>query len=70
MLNQAKNTKLIYATLHFEEQPFKMYTNEFKQDVIEWNNNKIVVGENLITLNGCVEELGRVVEYIKTNCEA
>lgn len=70
MLNQAKNTKLIYATLHFEEQPFKMYTNEFKQDVIEWNNNKIVVGENLITLNGCIEELGRVVEYIKTNCEA
>lgn len=70
MLNQAKNTKIIYATLHFEEQPFKMYTNEFKQDVIEWNNNKIVVGENLITLNGCVEELGRVVEYIKTNCEA
>lgn len=70
MLNQAKNTKLIYATLHFEEQPFKMYTNEFKQDVIEWNNNKIVIGENLITLNGCVEELGRVVEYIKTNCEA
>jgi hypothetical protein len=70
MLNQAKNTKLIYATLHFEEQPFKMYTNEFKQDVIEWNDNKIVVGENLITLNGYVEELGRVVEYIKTNCEA
>lgn len=70
MLNQAKNTKLIYATLHFEEQPFKMYTNEFKQDVIEWNNNKIVVGENLITLNGCVEVLGRVVEYIKTNCGA
>jgi hypothetical protein len=70
MLNQAKNTKTIYATLHFEEQPFKMYTNEFKQDVIEWNDNKIVVGENLITLNGYVEELGRVVEYIKTNCEA
>ena len=70
MLNQAKNTKLIYATLHFEEQPFKMYTNEFKQDVIEWNNNKIVIGENLITLNGYVEELGRVVEYIKTACEA
>ena len=70
MLNQAKNTKLIYATLHFEEQPFKMYTNEFKQDVIEWNDNKIVVGENLITLNGYVEELGRVVEYIKANCEA
>lgn len=70
MLNQAKNTKLIYATLHFEEQPFKMYTNEFKQDVIEWNNNKIVVGENLITLNGYVEELGRVVEYIKAACEA
>ena len=70
MLNQAKNTKLIYATLHFEEQPFKMYTNEFKQDVIEWNDNKIVIGENLITLNGYVEELGRVVEYIKTNCEA
>lgn len=70
MLNQAKNTKLIYATLHFKEQPFKMYTNEFKQDVIEWNDNKIVVGEHLITLNGYVEELGRVVEYIKTNCEA
>lgn len=70
MLNQAKNTKTIYATLHFEEQPFKMYTNEFKQDVIEWNNNKIVIGENLITLNGYVEELGKVVEYIKTNCEA
>ena len=29
MLNQAKNTKLIYATLHFEEQPFKMYTNVY-----------------------------------------
>jgi hypothetical protein len=70
MLNQAKNTKTIYATLHFEEQPFKMYTNEFKQDVIEWNDNKIVVGEHLITLNGCVEELGKVVEYIKATCEA
>ena len=69
-MEQAKNTKTIYATLHFEEQTFKMYINDFKQDVIEWKHNKIVVGDNFITLNGCVEELGRVVEYIKALCEA
>lgn len=69
-MEQAKNTKTIYATLHFEEQTFKMYTNDFKQDVIEWKHNKIVVGDNFITFNGYLENVENVVRYIKALCEA
>ena len=71
MLEQNKMTKMIYGLLHFEEQAFKMYTNDFHQDVIEWHGNKIVVGDNFLSLNGYLQDdINEVMTFVKTTCEA
>ena len=66
MMNQEKMTKLIYGVLHFKEQPFKMYNNTLKQDVIEWQDNTIVVGDNVLWLNGELQDdVNNITNMIK-----
>jgi hypothetical protein len=70
MLEQNKMTKMIYGLLHFEKQTFKMYTNDFHQDVIEWHGNKIVVGDNFLSLNGSLQDnVEEVMTFVKAACE-
>jgi hypothetical protein len=66
MMNQDKMTKLIYGVLHFKEQAFKMYNNTLKQDVIEWQDNTIVVGDNVLWLNGELQDdVNNITNMIK-----
>ena len=66
MMNQCEMTKMIYGVLYFKKQIFKMYINSLKQDVIEWNDNKIVVGENVLWLNGELQDdVNTVTTFIR-----